>query len=185
MSPLSLLIALSRFLIIPAMALALASCASKPFETFKDGKPVFKPEKYFAGHTNSWGIFEKRSGEPKEILHTETNGKWDGSTLHFEQELLFAEGKKKHRSWLIHRLDERHYSATGTGIVGTARGEVSGNAFHLEFTLDALPGNPLGHVHMSQWMFLQPDGVTMVNRDTITKAGVIITEITELFHKDH
>ena len=33
-------------------------------------------------------------------------------------------------------------------------------------------------------MYLQPDGVTMVNRDTLTKAGLIIAEITEQFHKD-
>jgi hypothetical protein len=47
-----------------------------------------------------------------------------------------------------------------------------------------LPGNPLGHVHMSQWMYLQQDGVTLVNRDTLTKAGLIIAEITEQFRKE-
>lgn len=175
---------LHRFLLVPLVVITLDGCASKTLKTFKDGRPLFKPEQFFAGHTHSWGIFEKRSGVPTEILLTETTGKWDGSTLHFEQDLVFEKGKKQHRSWLIHRLDERHYSATGTGIIGTARGEVSGNVFHLEFTLDALPGNPLGHAHMSQWMYLQPDGMTMVNRDTITKVGVIITHITEQFQKD-
>jgi hypothetical protein len=33
-------------------------------------------------------------------------------------------------------------------------------------------------------MYLQPDGKTLVNRDTLTEAGVIVTEITESFVKD-
>jgi hypothetical protein len=167
-----------------AMILFLGGCASKPVATFRNGRPTLDPERFFAGHTRSWGIFESRSGEPTEILHTETWGRVAGGSLHFEQDLLFGGGTKKHRSWLIRRADEHHYTATGTGIIGLARGEAYGNAFHLEFTLDALPGNPLGHVHMSQWMYLQSDGVTLVNRDTLTKFGVIVAEITEQFKKD-
>ena len=166
------------------MTIVFVGCTNKPLELFKDERPLFKPEEFFSGHTRSWGTFETKSGKPTKIIQTETTGKWDGSALHFEQDIIIAHGKKTHRSWLIQRLDEHHYSATGTGIVGTARGEARGNAFHLEFTMDALPGNPLGRVHMSQWMYRQPDGVTMVNRATVTKAGVILAEITEQFQKE-
>ncbi len=168
-----------------AMTLVFIGCANQPLELFKEERPLFKPEEFFSGHTRSWGTFETKSGKPTKIIQTETTGKWDGSALHFEQDIIIAHGKETHRSWLIQRLDEHHYSATGTGIVGTARGEARGNAFHLEFTMDALPGNPLGRVHMSQWMYLQADGVTMINRATVTKAGVILVEITEHFRKDH
>ena len=173
-----------QLLMIGVMGLIVDGCASKPVNAFERGRPIFKPEKYFAGHTHSWGVFETRSGKPTQILHTETRGLWDGKILHFEQDLFFEHDKNQHRSWLIRRLDEHHYSATGTGIVGVALGEAYGNVFHLNFTLDALPGNPLGHLHMSQWMYLQTDGVNMVNRDTLTKADVILTEITEQFRKD-
>jgi hypothetical protein len=33
-------------------------------------------------------------------------------------------------------------------------------------------------------MYLQEDGAAVVNRDTLTKAGLIIAEITEQFQKD-
>jgi hypothetical protein len=36
---------------------------------------------------------------------------------------------------------------------------------------------------MSQWMYLQPDGRTMINRDVLTKAGVVVAHITEQFVK--
>jgi hypothetical protein len=172
-----------RVLMIAALALGLCGCGSEPIEGFKDGRPALKPERYFAGQAHSWGIIETPEGKPKEVLHTRTTGRWDGRCLHFEQEIRFEHGSSQHRSWLVRRLDGHHYSATGTGIIGTAYGEAWGNVFHLEFTLDALPGNPLGRVRMSQWMYLQADGATLVNRDTLTKSGLIIAEITEEFRK--
>jgi hypothetical protein len=172
---------------IPAifiMVLMMGGCASRSIESFDKGRPVLKPEIYFAGRTHSWGIFETPGGQPTKTIRTETSGRWDGARLHFEQDIQFQDGSTEHRSWLIHRLDAHHYTATGTGIIGVAHGAAYGNVFHLDFTLDAAPGNPLGHVHMSQWMYLQEGGKTLVNRDTLTKAGVIITEITEQFQKD-
>ena len=167
-----------------ALAIALGGCAGQPITSFEHGRPIFDPMKFFAGRTHSWGLFETPSGQPKSILKTTTDGRTAADGLHFEQDLIFEDGKKSHRSWLIHRVDAHHYTATGTGIVGIARGNAYGNVFHMEFTLDAFPGNPLGHLHMSQWMYLQPDGITMINRGTLTKAGVIVTQITEQFHKD-
>ena len=169
---------------IGAIATGLSGCGSEPIGAFKNGRPLFEPEKYFAGETHSWGIVETPSGKPKEVLHTRTTGRWDGSSLHFEQQIVFEGGNTLHRSWLVRRMDEHHYSATGTGIIGTAHGEAWGNVFHLDFTLDAVPGNPLGRVHMSQWMYLQADGVTLVNRDALSKDGLIIAGITEQFRKD-
>lgn len=158
--------------------------ASDPLDLFRHGRPALALENYFAGRTHSWGIFETRSGAPRQLLATQTRGRREGSVLYFEQDLQFGDGRKMHRSWVIRRVDDRRYTATGTGIIGGARGEARGNALHLEFTLDAWPGNPLGRLHMSQWMYLQRDGVTLINRDTLTKAGVIVTEITEQFRKD-
>ena len=171
-------------LTVALLAMVAGGFASRQTASFKDGKPVFDPGEFFRGRTHSWGIVESRGGEPSEILTTRAQGHWQGDIFHFEQDLAFEQGKRQHRSWLIRRLDAHHYTATGTGIVGEARAEAYGNVFHLEFTFDVSPGNPLLHVHMSQWMYLQPDGRTMVNRDTLTKAGVIVAHITEQFEKE-
>ena len=173
-----------RGLLLLCPAILISGCASKSIVEFQGGRPLFAPEKFFAGRTHSWGVFETRDGKPASLLTTTTEGRVAADGLHFEQELVFESGKKSHRSWLVRRVDAHHYSATGTGIVGVARGTAYGNAFHLEFNLDAFPGNPLGHLRMSQWMYLQPDGVTMVNRDTLSKGGIIVAHITEQFYKD-
>jgi len=167
------------------LAILAGGCASKPVASFEGGRPLFDPLKYFSGRTHSWGMIETPSGQPKQVLTTTTVGHLEADgRLHFEQDLVFEGGKKSHRSWIVRRIDTHRYTATGTGIVGVARGEARGNVFHLEFTIDVLPGNPLGHLHMSQWMYLQADGVTMVNRDTLSKGGVIVAMITEQFRKD-
>ncbi|HEV7404705.1 MAG TPA: DUF3833 family protein [Chthoniobacteraceae bacterium] len=175
---------LPRLLLWAALICATPACAGTPFDVVKDGRPLFKPESYFAGRTHSWGLFENRSGNPTKLIHTQTTGRWEGSVFKFEQDLQIQGSKPSHRSWSIRKLDEHRYTATGTGIVGTARGEARGNALHLDFTIDAVPGNPLAHLHMSQWMYLQPDGITMINRAIASKGGVILAEVTEQFHKD-
>lgn len=68
-------------------------------------------------------------------------------------------------------------------MVGAAHGTAHGPVFHWAFTLAVSPGNPLSHVRMSQWMYLQPDGRTMVNHTTITKAGIMLRQVTEQFRR--
>lgn len=173
-----------RCLLFSTALLAAAASAKTPAEVVKNGRPILKPEQYFAGRTHSWGVFESRSGNPTKLIHTQTQGRVQGGVLRFEQDLQIERSKNSHRSWLIRRVDEHHYTATGSGIVGTARGEAYGNALHLEFTIDAVPGNPLAHLHMSQWLYLQPDGRTLINRATITKGGITLAQVTEQFQKD-
>jgi len=69
-------------------------------------------------------------------------------------------------------------------MIGAARGEAYGNVFHWSFRLALSPGNPLGNVRMTQWMYLQPDGRTMVNHTTIRKLGIVVAQVTEQFRSD-
>jgi hypothetical protein len=69
-------------------------------------------------------------------------------------------------------------------MVGTASGEAHGNVFHWSLTLALSPGNPLANVRMSQWMYLQPDGRTLLNHSTIRKFGVVVAQVTEQFRRE-
>ncbi len=170
-----------RFL-CSCVALVLTSCTSmKPLE-FEQGRPIFEPTKFFTGRTSSSGVMENRDGAPMRRVATETSGRWIGDTLHLEQDLVLGDGKPQHRSWLIRKLDVHRYEGTANDIVGKVRGEAYGNVFHWRFTLALSPGNPLGNVRMSQWMYLQPDGRTMINHSTIRKLGIPVAQVTEQFH---
>lgn len=150
---------------------------------FKGGSPEFQPTQFFTGQTSSFGVMENRGGMPKQVVKTQTTGRWEGNTLRLEQDLTFGESKPQHRSWRIRKLDAHRYEATANDIVGSVHGEAYGNVFHWSFTLALSPGNPLANVRMSQWMYLQPDGKTMVNHSTIRKFGIVVAQVTEQFQK--
>lgn len=150
---------------------------------FQQGQPEFRPTEFFAGQTSSFGVMEDRAGAPKETVRTETTGRWVGETLELEQELVLGKSKPQHRSWRIRKLDAHRYEATANDIVGTVQGEAYGNVFHWSFTLALSRGNPFANVRMSQWMYLQPDGKTMVNHSTIRKFGIVVAQVTEQFRK--
>jgi hypothetical protein len=150
---------------------------------FQRSRPEFQPTKFFAGRTSSFGVMENRGGTPRELVRTETTGRWEGDTLRLEQDLSLGASKPQHRSWRIRKVNAHRYEATANDILGTVHGEAYGNAFHWNFTLALSPGNPLGNVRMSQWMYLQPDGTTLVNHSTIRKFGIVVAQVTEQFRK--
>lgn len=167
-----------------ALGFLLSGCARSIPASFEDGKPLLKPEDFFAGHTHSSGVFENRSGIPTQGIITETTGVMKDGVLHIEQDLKPEKGKPQHRSWQLRRVDAHHVDATANDIIGTAHGTVSGNIFQWSFRLALKPGNPLKNVRMTQVMYLQPDGRSLIIRSVIRKAGFIVAEVTEQFWKD-
>lgn len=161
----------------------LAACGSLSPREFSAGQPAFAPERYFEGKTKSRGMFETRSGQPRQTFTTRAMGRREGDTLVLHQQFTYGDGKTQARLWSIHRLDADRYEATANDVVGTARGEAFGPLFHWRYTVALQPGNPLSHVALEQWMFLQPDRRTVLNRAVIRKWGVRVGMVTELFEK--
>ncbi|CAN5665228.1 hypothetical protein BH18ACI5_BH18ACI5_03390 [soil metagenome] len=150
---------------------------------FRATLPVLDPMEFFNGRTSSSGVFETRIGAPSRLVTTETCGRREGDALDMAQDLLYGDGKRQHRSWQIRRLDAHHYEGRGNDIVGVIRGEAYGNLFHWSFTLAVSPGNGLKNVRMNQWMYLQPDGRTLINHTTIRKLGFFVAQVTEQFRR--
>lgn len=96
----------------------------------------------------------------------------DGS-FRLDQVVTFEDGAVEKRTW---RLVKRH-PGTYTGTVSDADGPVSaeatGNRFHLRY----LVRQPA--VHMEQYLYLQPDGRTILNLATITVIGQPWARLTE------
>ncbi len=174
---------LMKLTFLTLYTLALVGCTTMKPTDFAGNRPVFEPDKFFTGRTESTGVMENRGGNPIRVVTTKTNGTWKDNVLRIEQDLTIGGDPPFHRSWRLRRIDSHHFEATANDIVGTARGEAWGNVFHWTFTLAASPGNPLANVRMSQWMYLQPDGKTMVNHTTFRKAGIVLTQVTEQFRR--
>lgn len=171
-----------RILILCA-ALISAGCANMKPSDFKEGRPLFDPIEFFSGRTASSGVLETPRGAPMQRVTTKTSGRRQDDVLYLEQDLHFGDGKRQSRSWRIRRLDAHRYEGTANDIIGVASGEAYGNVFHWSFTLASSPGNSLMNVRMSQWMYLQPGGRTLINHSTIRKAGFVVAQVTEQFRR--
>lgn len=161
----------------------LSGCSAMKTAQFADGRPMLQPEGFFLGKTQSTGVLENRGGRPTKRITTETVGTMANGVLNIEQDLKTENGRTTHRAWQIRTIDAHHVDATANDIAGTAHGTLYGNVFHWSFTLKLKPGNPLMNVRMSQTMYLQPDGKTLIIRSIIRKFGIIVAEITEQFVK--
>jgi hypothetical protein len=177
---LSLSFSLCRAILCGVVLMAGVGCAMSPADFSRSG-PIFDVQKFYTGHTRSTGVVETRGGKPLKPVFTETWGRMHNGVLTLVQDIRMGEEKPRRRVWQIRRVDTHRYAATTESVVGMARGESHGNAFRFSYTLALQPGNPLAHVRMTHWMYLQPDGRTMLNRVTVRKAGFVVAQISEVF----
>ncbi len=174
------------FLIIFSFGIfaATTGCKTLKPESFDSSRPLLKPENFFVGHTKSSGLIETRGGKPSAQITTETQGTLKDGILYIEQDLMTKGKKKSHRSWKMYQTDAHHVTATANDIAGTARGKLYGNYFTWKFTLKLSPHNPIKRVKMSQTMYLQPDGQTLIIHSVLRKFGIVVAQITEEFKKE-
>ena len=154
----------------------VVGCASElPASSFDGGKPAMRPETFFAGVTSSSGVMENSSGAPTRRLHVEGFGQIlaDGS-LRLDQIVIFDREKPELRTWVMRRLDAHRYTATLTDASGTVEAEAYGDTFHLTYPMKSLPG-----ARMEQWMYLQPDGRTVMNVATVSVFGIVVARLSE------
>jgi len=157
-------------------------CSSLKPQHFEPSRPELTPENFFVGHTKSSGVIETHGGKPSAQTITETYGTMKNDTIYIEQDLT-TEGKKNHRSWKMYQTDAHHVSATASDIAGIAHGQLYGNYFTWTFTLKLSSHGLVRRVRMTQEMYLQPGGQTMIIRSVLRKFGIIVAQITEEFQK--
>ena len=150
--------------------------------TMSAAETQFHPEKFFAGHTRSTGVFRNAVGKPEERFATDCHGKLHGNVLQLDQRFRYDDGRTQERHWQIRRVDATHYLGRANDVVGEARGEVTGSSFHFIYTVALDPGNPLLNVRLDQTMTLRRDGI-LENHATIRKIGVPFSRVTEQFRR--
>ena len=170
-------------LILAALTL-LTGCGTMKIDDFKGAEPTFTLEDYFAGESRAWGIFEDRFGNLRRQFTVEISGEWDAQTrtLTLVEDFGYRDGETERRVWTLEKIGDNRYRGTAPGVVGTAQGEIAGNAFHWTYTYDLPIGDSTWRVDFDDWMFLQPDGM-VINRAVVSKWGLEIGRATIVFRK--
>ena len=163
-----------------ALLLALASicglsgCLSEfSVEATPASSPRFLPEQFFAGATHGEGVLATRGRADRPFQVTSTGHAGSDGSFVVEQKIAYAEGKLEQRSFSIRRTGEGEYAGSLTGASGAVTARAEGNTFHLRYTIT----KPV--LTMEQWIYLQPDGRTVLNRATVRLLGIPVAHVSE------
>ncbi len=161
---------------LAAAAGLLSGCGDNlPPSSFDGRRPLMRPEQFFDGATRSTGLLETSDGAPSQRFTVEGRGRVlpDGR-FQLDQTVVFEGKPATSRRWVMSRTDAHRYVASLTDAGGQVRAEAYGDLFHLTYPLK---GAPLGG--MEQWLYLQPDGCTVVNEAVVRVAGLTVRRLSE------
>ncbi|MEL0242466.1 MAG: DUF3833 family protein, partial [Pelagibacteraceae bacterium] len=74
------------------------------------------------------------------------------------------------------------YTGYADGVIGTASGSVSGNAFNWKYGFKLKVGSSTLNVKFDDWMFLQEDGY-LINIAKVKKFGITLGRVILFFEK--
>ncbi len=152
-------------------------------QDYKQNKPRLTLFDYFEGKTRGWGIFQDRSGNLKRQFVVDINGSINAKgQLVLEEDFVWSDGEISKRVWTISNEGNNQFSGTASDVIGQAKGESAGNAFHWQYVLNLPVGDKTYKVSFDDWMFLQPDGV-LLNRAKMSKFGFKLGEVFISFKK--
>jgi hypothetical protein len=171
-----------KIALILAAGIFLVGCSRMPIDTFVDTEPRLVLEEYFVGDITAYGIFENRSGDVTRQFKVDITGTYEDGVLVLNEDFLYQNGETDNRIWTIKSLGDGKYEGFADGVIGVAKGEVSGNAFNWKYVFDLPVGDTSYKIKFDDWMFLQDDGV-LINRAKLSKWGFEVGSVTISFKK--
>jgi len=171
-----------RLIVLLVSAVLVGGCTGMKVTDFERTMPRLLIEKYFAGSTRAWGLFEDRFGNVRRQFVVDIEGEWNGRVLTLDEHFLYDDGERDRRVWKIEKTGDHTYKGTAGDVIGQATGASYGNALNWQYDMDLKVGDGSWRVAFDDWMFLQSDGV-LLNRATVTKLGFEIGTVTLAFRK--
>jgi hypothetical protein len=161
----------SALLLACAMASGcLPPLAARPVTT---PTPSLDPVAFFSGHTHGDGALDIRFGKGRHVS-VEGNGytNADGS-FQLDQVITYDDSTRETRRWVLRRSTASTWTASLSDAQGEVTAESDGNLFHLRYNIRS------PKVDMEQWLYLQPDGRSVLNLAQITVLGVPYARLSE------
>ena len=170
-----------------SITIILVGCGGgMKIDQFADQTPKFQPEVYFDDEFTAHGLFQDRFGKVRRQFTADIDGDWDAdeNMLTLKEDSVYADGETETRVWKIEKTGENSYIGNADNVIGKADGTTAGNALNFNYDFDLqMPSGGSLKVHFDDWMFLQPDGKTVINRATVSKLGIKLGTVTVVFVK--
>jgi hypothetical protein len=173
---------LKRRMIGLASIAILSACAGPHIDDYANEKPYFDLQTYFNGDITAHGLFTNRSGKVVKRFEVKMKCTWQGDEGTLDEDFTYSDGSKSRRVWHLKKLTNGRYTGTADDVIGTAKGQASGNAFQWAYTLRLPVDDSVYEVQFDDWMYLMNDKV-MLNKAVMSKWGFKLGEVTLSFYK--
>jgi len=164
------------------IVLLLFGCSSVSIVDYKDEKPSLILEDYLNGTFDAYGLFINRKGQVTRRMHVVMKASWTGDIGVLDEDFTWSDGEKQKRIWHLKKISPTKYEGRAEDVVGVAQGEVSGNAFHWEYTLAVKVNESVYNFSFDDWMYLMNDQV-LINSAEMSKFGLTVGRINIVFLK--
>ena len=163
-----------------AATLALTGCAGPQVSEYASEKPPLDLRQYFNGTLDAYGVFTDRSGKVVRRFTVVMRCQWNGDEGVLDEDFAYSDGTTQKRIWRLTHLGNGRYTGRADDVVGTAEGQVAGNAFRWGYTLALPVDGRIWNVDFDDWMYMMDERV-MLNKATMSKFGVRLGEVTLSF----
>ena len=153
-----------------------SGCSGISVQEYQDEKPTLSVEAYFSGNLEAVGIVADRSGRVVKRFTCAMHGTWSGSELILNEDFTWSDGSKQQRVWRLVKQPDGSFVGSAGDVVGTARAEAAGNAFHLVYDLEVPVDGSTTVLHVDDWLYLVTDSV-IINHSRLTKFGLDAAEV--------
>lgn len=169
---------ISRYAVLPVL-LVVSGCLSG-YSVAKTPAPTpeFRPEHFFAGNTTGEGVLVTRLKADRRFQVASSGRSESDGAFVLDQTVKYANGQIEKRTFRMRRVDDFRYTGSLTGASGPVFARAEGNSFHVTYAIK----RPA--VTMEQWIYLQPDGRTALNRATVKVLGIPVAHISETIRRD-
>ena len=165
---------------------SLTGCSSIQPKDYAGETPKLSLESFFNGTLDVHGMVHDRSGKVLRRFTMVMNASWNGSVGTLNEELLWSDGEKESKTWILTKTAEGKYEGTMGDVVGRATTEVSGNAFQMLYVVKVPVGKgedrKVYEFDVEDWMHMIDDK-TLLSRTTMTKFGVRVANVTVSYRK--
>lgn len=173
---------MTRFLLLVALVLGVASCASVDVARYADQQPALNLEHFFSQPVKAWGMFQKRNGEVAKRFEVNIVSRHEGNNLILDERFVYSDGTRQRRVWTLTPEGQGRWNGRADDVVGVAEGQVAGNTLHWRYRLNLPVDDSTYEMSMDDWMYLM-DEDTLIKRTRMSKFGVEVGQVTLFFRR--
>lgn len=168
-----------------SVTLLISGCATQNIQAYQNTTPTLDMHEFFSGQIDGWGMFQGRNGEVKKRFYVDIDATHEGdNVIVLDEKFSWADGTKSQRIWRLTKQADGRWQGTAGDVIGTAKGEVTGNTFHWQYVLDLPVGEKTYKVNLDDWMYLIDKDV-ILNRSVMKKFGVELGSVTLSMHRNN